>query len=872
MEWLGTDNRRLPCHVRTSLAMIGDTKAQVQKIMQQHGLCYNRVVFTGEGGVLRFSDVFANEEYMIQAPVTISSSIRLFSNTKNSFGSLKLCKRGCYYTVAVLSNKCVDTSLYIFAGGSKDPDPVADRIDKTVEGLVERIKREVSRVLPRIDAGRIKMMAPDLSEQEFDALVSAVKGHGIEVTGRKDKLSRTKATLGRRGRSTTRGNARVQPRTSGRPRRPGAPSAAGTPVCRSPEETDATLRASGSCVVELENAVLLQVLHVNTVGNQKFSATVFSERLRRYARIQSNTTKTVMLSRLRFVSDKKRLSSHHGYRNTRIEFSSNPSRSANYTSNAKHPLQSYFRGLFDTVSLAQGTCVVSTKPFAVSNENLTCYVYGVANPLTVVIRMKKTERHFHTPFFFSSVNVAGEENRHQLFSSMSINSQRVRSAAEELPTALSTMASMLEIHVHLNRLCCELAQKRRGMLTSREKLCLVYLTETYFLRVRDRSRPEHWRGYREAVRGAFVERYRSRLSSFQDKALSNYHAKNPEFIHLVPWLVDNPTALHAEMLLGHEAYLREEGKWNARAELIAAVTCHVESDPTRCPPDGFPCLRAVDFSRLGYSERTLRLALDKSSILRIWDITNGHYETTLRLAGREDTRSRAESLVRSHVRGLQELRESCVARLKKVEAYVEELRVRELGTGGAGGREGARSCEALAGEWHFLHMPRGDVFGYMKLVPETLSVVEESDGLCCRRAEFTLPPEVMIEARRTLFGEDRSDGIKETASYPCCGEWFGVAEFWRHALFEIAERGNRVPARRPAARPGEPSPSSPSPVWTVEERAGWPAPIYRPRRLRRTCEIGGSLLELNLNHFVSDSDFSRALDRAFNLLALTLRP
>lgn len=366
-------------------------------------------------------------------------------------------------------------------------------------------------------------------------------------------------------------------------------------------------------MVELENAVLLHVLHVNTVGNQKFSATVFSERLRRYARIQSNTTKTVMLSRLRFVSDKKRLSSHHGYRNTRIEFSSNPSRSANYTSNAKHPLQSYFRGLFDTVSLAQGTCVVSTKPFAVSNENLTCYVYGVANPLTVVIRMKKTERHFHTPFFFSSVNVAGEENRHQLFSSMSINSQRVRSAAEELPTALSAMASMLEIHVHLNRLCCELAQERRGTLTSREKLCLVYLTETYFLRVRDRSRPEHWRGYREAVRGAFVERYRSRLSSFQDKALSNYHAKNPEFIHLVPWLVDNPTALHAEMLLGHEAYLREEGKWNARAELIAAVTCHVESDPTRRPPDGFPCLRAVDFSRLGYSERTLRLALDKSA-------------------------------------------------------------------------------------------------------------------------------------------------------------------------------------------------------------------------------------------------------------------
>lgn len=379
-----------------------------------------------------------------------------------------------------------------------------------------------------------------------------------------------------------------------------------------PDRPDEVLRDEGSCVVKLENNVLLHVLHVNTVGNQKFRATTFSKHLRKYARMQSNTTKTKLLSRLRFVSDKKRLCSQHGYKNTRIEFSSKPSRSANYTSNANHLLQPYFRGVFETIALSQGTCIVSTKPFTVSNENLTCYIYGVANPLTVVIRMKNTEKYFHTPFFFSSVNVAGEETRHQLFSSMSINSQKVRNVATELPDALGKVAKLLEMHSHLNRLCCELAQERRGMLTSQEKMCLVYLTETYFIQVRDRSHPKYWLEYREAVRGVFVQRYRSNLSSFQDKVLTNYHLKNPEFINLVPWLLDNPSVMHDKIIVSHEAYLREEGKVNARAELIATVDNHVNFNPACCQPHGFPGFEDVDFTDLGYSKQTLQLALSKS--------------------------------------------------------------------------------------------------------------------------------------------------------------------------------------------------------------------------------------------------------------------
>jgi hypothetical protein len=53
--------------------------------------------------------------------------------------------------------------------------------------MVERIKRGVSCVLPRIDVNRIKMMTPELNEKEFGLLVSAVKNNNIEVTGQEPR-------------------------------------------------------------------------------------------------------------------------------------------------------------------------------------------------------------------------------------------------------------------------------------------------------------------------------------------------------------------------------------------------------------------------------------------------------------------------------------------------------------------------------------------------------------------------------------------------------------------------------------------------------------------------------------------------------------
>ncbi|KAK7878285.1 hypothetical protein WMY93_031104 [Mugilogobius chulae] len=606
--------------------------------------------------------------------------------------------------------------------------------------------------------------------------------------------------------------------------------------------TDETLRATGNCVVRLGDNVLLHVVHVNTVGNQKFSAAVFSEDLRKRSLIQSNTTKTKLLSRLKFISDKKVLSSRHGYKNTRIEFSSKAVRSANYTSNAKLSLQTYFRAVFETVSLTQGTCVVAAKPLHVNNVNYTSYLYGVANPASVCIRGRSTAQDFQRPFFFSSVNVLGKESKHQLFTSMAINSQKVTSPGLELPAALVNVTQLVEMHVHLNRLCCELALERRGALTTREKVCLVYLTESYFAQVTDRSHPKHWSGYVDAVRRAFCKAYRSELSSFQDKALMNYHVKNPEFVHLVPWLLDHRNAEHDAMLLGHEAYLRSEGKVHARAELIARVEKHAKmTEGCRIP------------------------LVDAESVLKVWDVVNRDFERILDSAGLSDAKRAARVNVESHVAELRELMNSCSARLSGIEACISELQgfLGAPSQGERGRRDNCAITALLQGEWHFLFTEDSRVFGYMMLIPGSETTVSEfAQNGPVKTAKFTLPSGLFATARdvraaRAVHGE--------TTRCPCCKNFIEASVYWKHALFEIINRGNSVPARQSLDR-------SVSCRWVVDSQAGWTYPIYKPRDLENAHGIGESLAELKVKPIFSEYAFSQSLDIALKRLTLRLRP
>lgn len=212
MEWLQVDNSRLPDYIHRSLNMIGDTKKEVQRIMQEKNVSYNRVLFMNEMSVITFASVFANEEYMIHAPMMVMSSMRTFSNANNSYGSVKLSRQGCYYPVKVLSNRCIDTKLYSFQSSRAFSYPTSEK-NVRIDEMVERIKRGVSCVLPRIDVNRIRMMIPGMNEKEFDQLVSAVKDNNIEVIGQDEPSNSASCSTSSLASCSTssEGNSRVHP-------------------------------------------------------------------------------------------------------------------------------------------------------------------------------------------------------------------------------------------------------------------------------------------------------------------------------------------------------------------------------------------------------------------------------------------------------------------------------------------------------------------------------------------------------------------------------------------------------------------------------------------------------------------------------------
>ncbi|KAE8277464.1 hypothetical protein D5F01_LYC24591 [Larimichthys crocea] len=127
----------------------------------------------------------------------------------------------------------------------------------------------------------------------------------------------------------------------------------------------------------------------------------------------------------------------------------------------------------------------------------------------------------------------------------------------------------------------------------------------------------------------------------------------------------------------------------------------------------------------------------------------------------------------------------------------------------------------------------------MRLVPETVSITGERRGgsPSVKRAEFTVPSTLLREAEEALDDADdahRCDSARlnrhsrvQYVPCPCCERSFKASEFWKHALLEIAEKGNRVPAWQSLDR-------SETPRWIVEESSGWSTPIYRPRGLEIT--------------------------------------
>lgn len=248
-------------------------------------------------------------------------------------------------------------------------------------------------------------------------------------------------------------------------------------------------------------------------------------------------------------------------------------------------------------------------------------------------------------------------------------------------------------------------------------------------------------------------------------------------------------------------------------------------------------------------------------VLKVWGMINRHFESALVSAGRSDAVTRAKTEIKSQVADLRDVVENCVKRLNAIEDYIHELQRLE-GRDAQDQLTSASRCDALTGDWHFLYLSTGNVFGYLKMMPESVTAHEDPDPDTGSRraAAFTVPLDVLDEAG-AVDGEPhvRADGGCASLC-PCCQVSFDSTVFWKHALFEIASRGNSVTAWQVVDRDDN------KPRWVVDRASGWRDPIYRPRDARGMCEIGQSLGELNLPHFLSDRDFSSALDATFQYL------
>lgn len=248
------------------------------------------------------------------------------------------------------------------------------------------------------------------------------------------------------------------------------------------------------------------------------------------------------------------------------------------------------------------------------------------------------------------------------------------------------------------------------------------------------------------------------------------------------------------------------------------------------------------------------------AVLKVWGMINRHFEAALVSAGRSDAVTRAKTEIKSQVAELRDVVENCVKRLTAIEDYIHELQ-RQEGRDAQDQLGSASRCDALTGDWHFLYLSTGNVFGYLKMIPESVTAHEapDPDTGSRRAAAFTIPLDVLDEAG--AVDEEPHAGCALLC--PCCQVSFDITVFWKHALFEIASRGNSVTAWQVVDRDNKPR-------WVVDHASGWRDPIYRPRDARGMCEIGQSLGELNLPHFLSDEDFSSALDATFQYLVKEL--
>lgn len=181
----------------------------------------------------------------------------------------------------------------------------------------------------------------------------------------------------------------------------------------------------------------------------------------------------------------------------------------------------------------------------------------------------------------------------------------------------------------------------------------------------------------------------------------------------------------------------------------------------------------------------------QDTVLAVWDLTNVHFENLLKLSGKKDVKDRAEETVATQITQLADLVEMCKCKLADVSSYLTELYEEESHSPQMQHKD---TISPIAGSWSFLYTVDSKLFGFMKLMQETVKVASR-DGMSVMYAEFTLPRELLREIE-TVHASDAAKSMSSRSYVSChlCQLNFRIDEYWKHALMEIIERGNTVSA------------------------------------------------------------------------------
>lgn len=247
--------------------------------------------------------------------------------------------------------------------------------------------------------------------------------------------------------------------------------------------------------------------------------------------------------------------------------------------------------------------------------------------------------------------------------------------------------------------------------------------------------------------------------------------------------------------------------------------------------------------------------MSQDTVLAVWDVTNAHFESLLKSAGKKDVKDRAEETVATQIEQITDLVEMCKLKLTDVSSYLTELYEEESHSPQTQQRD---TVSPIAGSWSFLYTTDSKLFGFMKMMQETVRVGSR-DGMSVMHADFTLPRELLKEIETV-----HSAGSGSSRSYVSCHLCqlnVRTDEYWKHALMEIIEKGNTVPAWQPLEGHAR---------WTVVENSGWCDPIYRFVPLENVSLVETELNRLNVARFFSETHFTQALDDTLRLLTVNL--